>query len=140
MLKIFTNLRESIILGVFFSLFFLSHFASSQTSLIKGVVTSGDQDEPVPGALVVVKGTQRGTVSENDGSFSIEASVNETLVISFIGFTTKEVVITDPSQEIRVNLEMDESELDEVVVIGYGTQKKSDLTGSVGSVGEDDLK
>lgn len=140
MLKIFTNPRESIILGVFFSLFFLSHFASSQTSLIKGVVTSGDQEEPVPGALVVVKGTQRGTVSENDGSFSIEAGVNETLVISFIGFTTKEVVITDPSQDIRVNLEMDESELDEVVVIGYGTQKKSDLTGSVGSVGEDDLK
>lgn len=140
MLKIFTNSRGTIILGVFFSLFLLNHLVFGQTPLIKGVVTSGEQDEPVPGALIVVKGTQRGTVSENDGSFSIEASVNETLVFSFIGFTTKEVLITDPSQEILVNLDMDESELDEVVVIGYGTQKKSDLTGSVGSVGEDDLK
>ncbi|MBB6328543.1 TonB-linked SusC/RagA family outer membrane protein [Algoriphagus iocasae] len=140
MLNIFTNPRGSIFPGVIFSLFLMCHLAYSQTSLIKGVITSGDQEEPVPGALVVVKGTQRGTVSENDGSFSIEASVNETLVISFIGFTTKEVLVSDLSQEIKVNLEMDESELDEVVVIGYGTQKKSDLTGSVGSVGEDDLK
>jgi TonB-dependent starch-binding outer membrane protein SusC len=140
MLNIFTNPRGSIFPGVIFSLFLMCHLAYSQTSLIKGVITSGDQEEPVPGALVVVKGTQRGTVSENDGSFSLEASVNETLVISFIGFTTKEVLVSDLSQEIKVNLEMDESELDEVVVIGYGTQKKSDLTGSVGSVGEDDLK
>lgn len=131
---------KGVVFILFLVCFLTGGLAMSQSSTVKGVVVSSDLNEPIPGALVVVKGTQRGTVTENDGTFSIEANANETLVISFIGFTTKEVLIEDVSSEVRVSLDVDEAELDEVVVIGYGTQKKSDLTGSVGSVSENDLK
>ncbi len=133
-------IRSSCHLWLLVGFFLLSHPSFTQTSLLKGVVTETDSKQPVPGALVIVKGTQRGTVTENDGTFSIEANNGETLVISFIGFKTKEVVIQDASAIANLTLEVDEAELDEIIVIGYGTQKKSDLTGAVGSVGEKNLK
>jgi TonB-linked SusC/RagA family outer membrane protein len=140
MIKILKIHLKGLWILTLFLIFLCQIPAFSQSTQIKGVVTSGNQNEPVPGALVVVKGTQRGTVTENDGSFAIQASVNETLVISFIGYRTQEVQVTSSNQQIQVSLEVDEAELDEVVVIGYGTQKKSDLTGSVGSVDENSLK
>ncbi|WP_192346115.1 TonB-dependent receptor [Algoriphagus sp. Y33] len=140
MLKHTIYLRGILRTGLLLILFSLAGLGYSQTAPLKGKVTEQGSQEPIPGALIVVKGTQRGTVTENDGTFSIDANSSETLVVSFIGYTTREILIENTSEVMNVSLQVDEAELDEVIVIGYGTQKKSDLTGAVGSVGEKDLK
>ena len=87
---------------------------------------------------MVVKGTTNGTVTDIDGNFSIEADPNSVLNISYIGYLSKEIVVGN-QKTINVVLLEDTKTLDEVVVIGYGTQKKADLTGSVANVSTDDL-
>src|SRR5690606_1383254 len=100
--------------------------------LVSGTIT--DQDgQPLPGASVVEKGTDNGTQSDFDGNFSIEvANSNAILVVSYIGFAPKEIPVNGQSN-INIVLEESAAGLDEVVVVGYGTQKKSDITGSVAS-------
>jgi TonB-dependent starch-binding outer membrane protein SusC len=115
------------------SLFVLVAFASAQTKTITGKVTDS-KGEAVPSATVTVKGTSVSTTTGSDGAFrltSVPASA-KTLVISSVGFTTKEVGITDG--EISVSLETQNAALNEVVVIGYGTRKVKDLTGSVANI------
>lgn len=92
----------------------------------------------IPGANVVVQGTSTGAVTDFDGNFSIAASSGDVLEISFIGYITQSLSITNQTS-LRIVLEEDTSKLDEVVVIGYGTSKKSDLTGSVGSISSENL-
>lgn len=93
--------------------------------------------EPIIGANVIVKGTTNGTITDIDGNFTLEVPENATLVVSYIGFTDRTVRV-GKSSEISVMLEEDTQNLDEVVVIGYGTMKKRDLTGAVASVKMDD--
>ncbi|MEZ4901980.1 MAG: SusC/RagA family TonB-linked outer membrane protein [Spirosomataceae bacterium] len=93
----------------------------------------------MPGVSVLVKGTTRGTSANNEGQYSINCSSNETLVFSSIGFKTKEVVVGNNST-IDIVLEEDQSTLNEVVVVGYGTQRKADLTGAVASVNLEPLQ
>ena len=122
-------------------LFFLAiqSIALPQSRVVKGNVTTSDDTEGLPGVSVVVKGSTRGTVTGLDGSYEIEVpSGNATLVFSFIGYVTKEEVVDSRSQ-IDVVLAMDMQDLGEVVVVGYGMVKKSDLTGSVVSVRNEDL-
>ncbi len=100
-----------------------------QTSII-GTVTDS-KGNPLPGASIVEKGTTNGTQSDFDGNFSLEVTDNEAiLVISYLGFTTKEVQVNDHTS-LAISLEEDAANLDEVVVIGYGSIKRKDLTGSV---------
>jgi TonB-linked SusC/RagA family outer membrane protein len=89
--------------------------------------------QPLPGATVMIENTQRGTTTDFDGLFTIEASKGEVLVISFIGFTTQKMQIDDRTS-YDFQLAEDAAQLDEVVVVGYGTQKKVNLTGSVQTV------
>ena len=92
-----------------------------------------DLKEPLPGASVVVKGTNNGVVTDFDGKFTITVkNENARLLISFIGFETKEISL-DGSSSYTVQLEVGANALDEVVVIGYGSVKKTDLTGAVAS-------
>lgn len=88
----------------------------------------------------MIKGTQKGTVTDIDGSFTIEASVGETLVISFVGFTTQEVAVTQGSGNIQVALPLSTSDLTEVVVVGYGSQLKREVTGAVQTVKSEELQ
>lgn len=88
---------------------------------------------PLPGATVMIENTQRGTTTDFDGLFTIEASKGEVLVVSFIGFTTQKMQIDDRTS-YDFQLAEDAAQLDEVVVVGYGTQKKVNLTGSVQTV------
>lgn len=104
---------------------------------ITGTITS-DDGEPLPGVNVIVKGTTRGVVSDFDGNYQIEAVTGETLVFSSIGFTTKEVVVGS-STTINVSLAEDVMQLDDVVIIGYGTQRKSDVTGAIASIDTEQL-
>lgn len=114
-------------------------FALGQGLQISGKVVSSADGEPIPGATVVLKGTSIGTTTEVDGNYILELpDRNGTLAFSFIGYTTQEIPIEGRSV-INVELVDDMQDLGEVVVIGYGTVKKSDLTGSVVSVRDKDL-
>ncbi|MEL6559171.1 MAG: carboxypeptidase-like regulatory domain-containing protein, partial [Bacteroidota bacterium] len=93
---------------------------------VSGIVKS-EGGETLPGATILVKNSSQGTVSDVDGNFKIETAKDAILVISFIGFQTKEVPVNGRSV-ININLTSDTDVLDEVVVVGYGTQKKSLLT------------
>ncbi|WP_375586294.1 SusC/RagA family TonB-linked outer membrane protein [Cyclobacterium xiamenense] len=96
---------------------------------ISGTVTD-ENGEPLPGATITVQGTSSGTVTDIDGNYSLVVSEEATLVFSFIGYASKTVAI-GAQTTINITLMPDESSLEEVVVIGYGTQKRSDVTGSV---------
>ena len=100
--------------------------ATPNLNLIKGKVTD-EKGEPIIGANIVVKGTTNGTITGVDGDYSLKAPVGSVLEISFIGYKTVTVKAVAGLQKIR--LQEDSSLLDEVVVVGYGTQKKSELVG-----------
>ena len=108
-------------------------FSSAQT--VTGNVSA--DDGPLPGASVVIKGTTTGVSTDFDGNFTIQADTQSILVFSYIGYAAKEVEVGNQTQ-INVILELD-NQLDEVVVIGYGTTTKSDLTGSVASVSAEEI-
>jgi TonB-dependent starch-binding outer membrane protein SusC len=110
----------------------------AQTISIKGVVMD-EFGEEVPGVNVIIQGTQTGTVTDANGSYVIDAPASGSLVFSFIGYKTLTLPI-DGKREIDVKLELDMHGLDEVVVIGYGTQQRRDITGSVASVRGDDIQ
>lgn len=121
-------------------LILMSSFAGFAQGLqVKGVVTSADDGQPIPGVSVVVKGTTNGTMTSIDGSYSLKVPENSTLSFSFIGMTTKEVPVNNQST-INVVLSSTTENIDEVVVVGYGTQKKSVVTGAISSVKAQDLE
>ena len=110
----------------------------AQQITVQGVVKE-QTGEKVIGASVMEKGTTNGTITGIDGDFSLNMSSNGTLVVSFVGYKTQEVQVKGQKQ-LQVVLSEDAEMLDEVVVIGYGTMKKSDLTGAVSSIGNKDIK
>ncbi len=110
----------------------------AQETQISGVVMDAKTQEPLPGVTVLVKGTQRGIITMADGSFTIAANVNEVLQFSFIGYADKEVVVQSETN-YTIALQPDVVSVDEVVVVGYGQQKKGDLTGSVSNVSAKDF-
>jgi TonB-linked SusC/RagA family outer membrane protein len=130
--KLFSATREYIVflvltLGVITSAF-------GQTRSISGTVTDAITGETLPGATVVIKGTSRGASTNIDGKFTLEVNPkDEVLVISFIGYENREIPI-DAQNVFNISLNQTKVMLSELVVIGYGTVRKSDLTGSVGSV------
>ncbi|MBN1985986.1 MAG: SusC/RagA family TonB-linked outer membrane protein, partial [Prolixibacteraceae bacterium] len=107
---------------------------------VTGIVQDAETSEPIPGANVSLKGTTVGTITDFEGNYAVTVPSEETvLVFSFIGYKTQEITVGSLSA-INVQLETETQGLDEVVVVGYGTMKKSDVTGSVVSVSEDQLK
>lgn len=110
--------------------------ASAQQVNVNGIVKDA-AGETVIGASVMVKGTKTGTVTDLDGNFHVECAPGSTLVISYIGYKTQEVKASD---NMEVTLQEDANDLQEVVVTGYTTQRKADLTGSVAVVSTKNLK
>jgi len=128
----------SLLLFTICTLLSASSFAQSKT--ITGTVITEDPQGPLPGATVLVKGTSIGAVTDFDGNFSLTVdNPNAILVFSYVGYVSQELNLAGRSVA-NVTLQADMASLDEVVVIGYGTSRKSDLTGSVVSIGGDDLK
>lgn len=105
---------------------------------ISGVVTD-ERGEPIIGANLVVGGTTNGTISDFDGNFSLEVAPGSTLTVSYIGFITQQVKVIADKAKYTIALREDAETLDEVVVVGYGSIKKSDVTGSVASVNTEEL-
>ena len=122
------------ILFLFFCVFALA--AHSQNVVIKGSVTDVNK-EPLLGVNIKVKGTSTGTITDIDGNFKIQASAKEKLQISFIGY--KNEVVTASTTKLTITLKDDTELLDEVVVVGYGTQKKATLTGAVAAVSNKEI-
>ena len=123
----------SILIGLFLS---CNVFAQDVT--IKGNVKDA-KGEPIIGASILEKGTTNGTVTDFDGNFMLSAPKGSTIGISYIGYKSQDIINQGQSNLIVV-LKEDTEVLDEVVVVGYGTMKKSDLTGAVSSVGVKDIK
>lgn len=113
--------------------------ASAQSGTVTGTISSAEDNMALPMATVLIKGTSKSATTDLDGKFSIEASANDVLVFSYIGFITQEITVGKQTV-IDVKLGTSSTQLDDVVVIGYGTAKKSDLTGSVGIVNVEDAK
>ncbi len=105
----------------------------AQQRQVTGTVISAEDNLPLPGVNIRIKGTTRGAISDIDGKYSIQASENETLVYSFVGFTSQEAVVGNRSS-IDITLQVDSKTLSEVVVVGYGSVEKKELTGSVGQL------
>ena len=110
----------------------------AQQKEISGTVTSTDDGLPIPGVSVIVEGTTRGTTTDFDGNYMIEAEATENLSFSYIGFETKTVAVGNQN-EINISLEVSTAELDEIVVVGYGTQRKKVSTAATSMVESDDL-
>lgn len=128
---------KNYILGIF--IFLLLPFATyAQKQTVSGVV-SDETGETLPGVNILIKGTDQGTMSDIYGKFKLsDVSANATLVISYIGFETQEVAVGGRTS-INISLVSEISQLDEIVVVGYGTSRKKDLTGSVASVTTEEL-
>ena len=110
---------------------------SEQSVKVSGVVVD-EQGISLPGVNVVVKGSSHGTITDFDGMFNLEVMPESILTFSYIGYNTKEIKI-QKAQSLKVTLKENTKDLEEVIVVGYGTQRKSDLTGSVVSVKADDV-
>lgn len=104
---------------------------------ITGIVHDG-QGEPLPGASVQIKGTTVGTITNVDGQFRINAKNKDVLVVSFVGMRTEEVKLSG-QKSVNVVLKADIASLDEVVVVGYGTQKRGSLTSAISTVSDKEL-
>jgi TonB-dependent starch-binding outer membrane protein SusC len=114
-------------------LLFVTSLAVAQSRTVVGKVTSSDDSSPLPGVNILIKGTSTGTVTDNNGNYSVSVGEGAVLLFSFVGFTTQEVAVGNQSV-VNVVLQADILSLSEVVVVGYGTQTKREITGSIAKV------
>ncbi|MDR0412978.1 MAG: TonB-dependent receptor [Dysgonamonadaceae bacterium] len=127
-------------LMLFLLMYCIGVYASAQIT-VSGVVTSSTDGSTMPGVSVTVKDAAQGTATGIDGNFSLSIpSERAVLVLTYIGYRKKEVPVTGSSKDLRISMEEDVLLLDEVVAVGYGTMKKSDLSGASFSLGEDKIR
>ncbi len=131
------KLKSAKLLIVILTMLLLVPNLWAQKTSFNGVVKDAG-NEPIIGANILVKGSQTGTITDFEGRFTIEAQKGDVLVVSYIGMITKEITLTD-SRRLNITLSDDSKALDEVVVIGYGTVLKKDLTTAVASVSEKEI-
>lgn len=112
---------------------------AQETKTIKGTVTDAN-NETIIGASVTISGTNTGMITDLDGNFELSVPVGKMLVVTYIGFKPYQEIVSASKNIYNIVLQEDTKALDEVVVVGYGTQKRSDLTGSISSVRADDMK
>ncbi|MGQ1947116.1 SusC/RagA family TonB-linked outer membrane protein [Geofilum sp. OHC36d9] len=125
-------------LELFFLMMFFAIAVAAQDIVVTGRVTSASDGLPIPGVSVMQKGTTTGTITDIDGYYSLNTQQNSTLVYSFIGLEDQEIVVT--ASTINVKMTEHLTDLDEVIVIGYGVQKKSVITAAISSVNAEDLR
>lgn len=112
---------------------------NAQNVNVSGTVVSATDGEPLIGATVMVKGSSQGAATDIDGSFVLEASVGKVLTVSYVGYVTQEIKVKGGMNNLVVKLVEDSQVLDDVVVVGYGTQKKSVVTAAISKIGEEQL-
>ncbi len=119
-------------------LFAFSNIIAAQNLSIEGVITDKNTNEPLIGATVLQKGTNNGTITNFDGNFVISTPRNSVLIISYIGYIAQEITVTNQNK-LKIQMTPDTELLEEVVVVGYGTQKAKDMTAPISSVKGNDL-
>ena len=124
--------------SVFFVLFFMSFISFAQNYMLKGQVLSGEDKMPLPGVNVLIAGGTTGTSTDFDGNYQLQVKDGDVIQFSSIGFVTQLIPVTGQANQ-NIDLVVDASTLDEVVIIGYGTQKKSLLTGAISKVTNEKL-
>ena len=117
---------------VFICIILLGFKVSSQNLSVKGTVLSEESGQPIAGVTVIIKGTSIGTTTDFDGFYTIDATMETILVFSYIGLEEVELTVTEPIHNILMKENL--TGLDEIVVVGYGTIKKRELTGAISSV------
>lgn len=117
----------------------LSNLLQAQSLKVSGKVSSTDQKDGLPGVTIMIKGSTTGTITNFDGIYSLNASPGDTLTYSFVGYIPENRVVSASRTTLDVMLAEDIKSLEEIVVIGYGTQKKSDLTGAISSISSEQL-
>lgn len=131
-------IRKNLKTILFFAALLVTVSGFAQQKTITGKVTDAESGEPLPGVTIVVKGTTIGTITNFDGDYSLMAETGQTLAFSYIGYTAQELVVSDGNM-INIQLVQSIENLEEVVVIGYGTVKKEDATGSVTAISAEDF-
>lgn len=109
------------------------------TTTITGSVKDASSQEPLPGVNIIVKNTTRGTTTDVDGKYAIDAEENDVLLFTFIGFETQEIVVGNQTQ-FNILMKPDATSLEELVVIGYGTQRKADVSGAIAKISGEDIQ
>ncbi|WP_298238973.1 TonB-dependent receptor [uncultured Algibacter sp.] len=135
---VFMALKRKHLLVLLACLLMSLNSSAQESKTVTGVVTSVTDGMPLPGVSILIKGTNKGTVTGFDGDFVLKVSNSDILVFSYLGYKEQEVTVGN-SSTINIILQEDLNSLEEVVVVGYGTVKKSDLTGSVASIKAADL-
>lgn len=118
---------------------FLCCVTYAQSVTVRGTITDSDLGEPLPGTTVLEKGTNNGVIASSDGTYTINVPTGATLVFSFAGYVTQEITLNNQTT-INVTMAPSISTLEEVVVVGYGTQRKQDLTGAVSLVDPEEMQ
>lgn len=125
-------------LFLFLTVFFISIVGFAQTGAVTGTVTDSGDGQTLPGVTVLIKGTTSGAATDINGKYTLDVSPNATLVFSYVGYESQEIVV-QPNTTLNVVLVAQLTSLDEFVVIGYGVQKKEDATGSVTAIDDRDF-
>ena len=130
------TIRKAILFGGF------ALFGFAANAQVSGTIKDADSGEPLPSVSVKTKGTNQATISNFDGFFESTAKPNSTLIFSSLGYASKEILVNKLNEQLNILLEEDKegNELEEVVVVGFGTQKKSNVTGAISSVKAKDLE
>ena len=128
---------KTIFKSLLFLLFFVPAFLIGQTNL-KGTVTEQSTSIPLPGVNVVIKGTSTGTATDFDGNYQIEVNNGDIIVFSYVGYQPQEITFSG-QETLNIELAEDAAQLSEIVIIGYGSVKKEDLTGSVDVISSEDF-
>src|SRR5687768_14840568 len=121
-----------------FTILASANFVYAQSQTVSGRIVSADDNAPIPGVNVIIKGTTNGTVTDATGAFTISADEGATLVFSSIGYSSQEIPVSGRSV-IDVSMAVDTKYLSEVVVIGYGSQRKRDITSAVSNINMEDI-
>jgi len=131
------SISRNLVMAVIMLLVFSS--AHAQTRTIKGKVLDAGNNTPLPGANIVIAGSVQGTTSDANGNFSLSVPNSaQQIVVSFVGYIKKNVPITNAS-DYTISLSAEEGSLNEVVVIGYGSREKKDLTGAISTVSSKEI-
>ena len=132
----FEKLKRTNLLTIVFILCVSTGLAQN---LVSGNVSDDETKQPIPGVTILVKDSTKGRTTDFDGNFSIEVSTTDILVVSYLGYLTQEIEVND-TLNFTLLLREDTSELDEVIVVGYGTKSKQKIISAVSIVDEEALK
>ncbi|WP_452228486.1 MULTISPECIES: SusC/RagA family TonB-linked outer membrane protein [unclassified Lacinutrix] len=134
-----TKDQKGKLLSIILFALFCSFNIYAQNTIISGNITSEEDGFPLPGVTILIKNTNKGEITDFDGNYTIEANKGDILIYSYLGLITQQITVNETAQ-INIILKPDENSLDEVVVVGYGTVKKKEITGALTQLKSDDLE